>query len=139
MIPLPGDHAATRLAIPSTLCHDGPSRLDILPALLAQLAEQLTLNQRVVGSSPTGGTSDVSTPGDRGSCAGRRVRLGKKYGPPAGRSSAPWRGRRGPELGRPGSRGADAPGTIPGASAAPVRVSSPRGPRGPSTGPSSGP
>ncbi len=25
------------------------------PALLAQLAEQLTLNQRVVGSSPTGG------------------------------------------------------------------------------------
>ena len=26
-------------------------------ALLAQLAEQLTLNQRVVGSSPTGGTS----------------------------------------------------------------------------------
>jgi hypothetical protein len=25
-------------------------------ALLAQLAEQLTLNQRVVGSSPTGGT-----------------------------------------------------------------------------------
>ncbi len=26
------------------------------PALLAQLAEQLTLNQRVVGSSPTGGT-----------------------------------------------------------------------------------
>ena len=28
-----------------------------LQALLAQLAEQLTLNQRVVGSSPTGGTS----------------------------------------------------------------------------------
>src|SRR5271157_5433242 len=27
-------------------------------ALLAQLAEQLTLNQRVVGSSPTGGTHD---------------------------------------------------------------------------------
>ena len=31
-----------------------------VPALLAQLAEQLTLNQRVVGSSPTGGIS-VST------------------------------------------------------------------------------
>jgi hypothetical protein len=28
-----------------------------VPALLAQLAEQLTLNQRVVGSSPTGGIS----------------------------------------------------------------------------------
>ena len=31
-----------------------------LSASLAQLAEQLTLNQRVVGSSPTGGTSDRS-------------------------------------------------------------------------------
>ena len=32
--------------------------LPAFPALLAQLAEQLTLNQRVVGSSPTGGISD---------------------------------------------------------------------------------
>ena len=35
---------------------NSPARA-ILPALLAQLAEQLTLNQRVVGSSPTGGIS----------------------------------------------------------------------------------
>jgi hypothetical protein len=34
-----------------------------IPALLAQLAEQLTLNQRVVGSSPTGGTSDTTRQG----------------------------------------------------------------------------
>src|SRR5690348_16173185 len=71
MIPLPGDHVATRLAIPWTLWHDGPSRLDILPALLAQLAEQLTLNQRVVGSSPTGGTAFL-TPENRPKSAGNK-------------------------------------------------------------------
>ncbi len=32
----------------------------IRPALLAQLAEQLTLNQRVEGSSPSGGTVGVA-------------------------------------------------------------------------------
>jgi hypothetical protein len=31
-----------------------------VPALLAQLAEQLTLNQRVEGSSPSGGISTIS-------------------------------------------------------------------------------
>ena len=40
--------------------HDDSSYPAGFPALLAQLAEQLTLNQRVVGSSPTGGTFDSS-------------------------------------------------------------------------------
>jgi hypothetical protein len=45
------------------------------PALLAQLAEQLTLNQRVVGSSPTGGISvnsrrDTTASGESASLSG---------------------------------------------------------------------
>ena len=42
-------------ASPGTI--SSPSQTTTTHALLAQLAEQLTLNQRVVGSSPTGGIS----------------------------------------------------------------------------------
>ena len=45
-------------ASPGTM--SSSSKTTAKQALLAQLAEQLTLNQRVVGSSPTGGTSDRS-------------------------------------------------------------------------------
>ena len=46
------------LANRPVVCHDKWPSSSTLPALLAQLAEQLTLNQRVVGSSPTGGIFD---------------------------------------------------------------------------------
>ena len=54
----PGDLAnrTVPLSIMSLRLHFG------LSALLAQLAEQLTLNQRVVGSSPTGGISTTIRP-----------------------------------------------------------------------------
>lgn len=45
----------SRLANRLRLCHDELSHQASLHALLAQLAEQLTLNQRVSGSSPEGG------------------------------------------------------------------------------------
>jgi hypothetical protein len=47
-----------RLANRLCLCHDEFSYRVSIPALLAQLAEQLTLNQRVSGSSPEGGISN---------------------------------------------------------------------------------
>ncbi len=43
-------------ALPGTM--SSSSQTTTTHALLAQLAEQLTLNQRVVGSSPTGGTPE---------------------------------------------------------------------------------
>ena len=60
-----------RLTMPPVGLHSAAS------ALLAQLAEQLTLNQRVVGSSPTQGTSETRVAGPQGSvlhvlvCGGR--------------------------------------------------------------------
>ena len=50
-------HILQCLANRPGVCHDKSSCRASIPALLAQLAEQLTLNQRVSGSSPEGGIS----------------------------------------------------------------------------------
>ncbi len=62
-------------------CHND-SFLEVLrqQALLAQLAEQLTLNQRVVGSSPTGGIlnlTETKTQGDDLPEGIRSIRFGE--------------------------------------------------------------
>ncbi len=46
------------LEVGSTECYYHTNEGKSFLALLAQLAEQLTLNQLVVGSSPTGGIAD---------------------------------------------------------------------------------